>query len=312
MSVAFLWSTDNTMRSLGVKFGFLGLAMLTFSARADGPAKINKLEQMFRFYYLPFSLDFKEGRSSNEIFPFGPDKYRDFTRLIKPEELQKLDKEWGSFREEWKKRSLFLSTPVGLNETVHLSQRLISHRIPLTRSAWHGLSLNERIQLENILKTKPEAVQTAVTQLRLLKSFLSGAEEEKFNFFVIGPHWCESSREYRALLEAYFKKFPNSELILHSVVVEDPKEEIFDAKLLKEMFPYPGKYTQDIVPKFIAIQTVNGKTTIWEEGEALKELYERFYKPHRGYLDLKIGVATELFQPMLKAEATAGKALPLK
>jgi hypothetical protein len=291
--------------STWIKISLCALLLFASTVPAESASKVNKLEQMFRFYYLPFSLDFKEGRTANEIFPFGPDKYRDYTRLIKPEELQKLDKEWGTFREEWKKRSLFLSTPVGLNETTHLSQRLISHRIPLNRSAWHGLGLNERIQLESILRTKPEAVQVAVTQLRLLKSFLNGNEEEKFNFFIIGPHWCESSREYRALMEAYFKNFPKSELILHSVVIEDTKEEIFDSKLLKELFPYPEKYTQDIVPKFIAIQTVNGKTTIWEEGDALKELYERFYKPHRGYLDLKIGSATELLQPILKAEASS-------
>jgi hypothetical protein len=256
---------------------------------------INKLQQMFRFYYLPFSIDFKEGKTTEEIYPFAADKYKEFTRLIKPEELQKLDGEWEKIRETWKKKSLFLSTPINLNESVRLSPKLASHRINLARSAWFGLTLTDRVQLESMLSDKPAAIQQAVTQLRILKSLLKDPEEEKFNFFIIGPHWCDSSREYRALLEAYFKELPATDLILHSVVIEDPKEEIFDSQLMKDLFPHPERYSHEIVPRFLAFQTVNGQTTIWEEGEALKELYERFYRDHRGFLDQRITALKHLF-----------------
>jgi hypothetical protein len=110
-------------------------------------------------------------------------------------------------------------------------------------------------------------------------------EEERFNFFIISASWCDSCRQYRVLLETYAKTFPDMGLNLHSVVVEDPKEEIFESTLLKQLFPNAKKYSHNSIPRFLALQTSHGKTQIWEEGEALQELYRRFYKDQRGYLD---------------------------
>jgi hypothetical protein len=143
-----------------------------------------------------------------------------------------------------------------------------------------------------------------------LKSFLQPLEEEKFNLFIVSASWCESCREYRVLLESYLKAFPHPDLNLHSLVIDDPKEEIFDSRLLKELFPNPAKYSHDSIPRFLSIETVAGKTTVLEEGEALAEFYARYLKPHRGYLDgqstLFRGLrtpasATNVLQPSLSA-----------
>jgi thiol-disulfide isomerase/thioredoxin len=263
------------------------------SAAAEDPAPpVNKLLYMYDFYYLPFSITWREGRTVNDIIPLITDKPGEPSRLLKAEELQSLDKDWNAIKERWKKRSLLLSTQVDLNQSVHISQRLVSHHIPLSRGPFDTISITDRIQLNDALKTKSPEVQATFKQLRFLKSFLQPLEEEKFNFFIISASWCDSCKEYRILLETYMKTFPSSGLVLHSVVIEDPKEEIFDAKILKELFPHPNKYTHDSIPRFLAIETVQGKTALWEEGEALKELYERFYKEHRGFLDSK----TQLFK----------------
>lgn len=267
----------------------LALSCLTLNTALaeEDPKPVNKLLQMYNFYYLPFSITWREGKALNDIIPLISTKPGEPGRLIKAEELETLDKEWNGFKDDWKKRSLLLSTPVALNETVHISQRLVSHHIPLTRAAFDGISITDRIQLNDALKNKSPEVQAAFKQFRFLKSFVQPLEEEKFNFFIVSASWCDSCKEYRVLLETYLKTFPDSGLILHSVVIEDPKEEVFDSRILKELFPHPKKYTHDSIPRFLAIQTAQGKTTIWEEGEALQELYERFYKKNRGFLDTR-------------------------
>lgn len=196
-----------------------------------------------------------------------------------------------------------------MGQTVRISQRLISHHVPMSRGPFDTISISDRIQLNDALKSKPPEVQAAFKQLRFLKSFLAPLDEERFNFFIFSPSWCESSREYRVLFETYLKTFPQAGLNLHSVLIEDPKEEIFDSRIIRELFPHQKKYTQDSTPRFLAIETVQGNTVIWEEGEALKELYERFFKQYRGYLNSK----TTLFRnvsPLSRGLANTPKPTP--
>jgi thiol-disulfide isomerase/thioredoxin len=263
-------------------------------SRADGltPAvqPVNKLLYMYRFYYLPFSLEFQEGRTVNDILPFFPGENKSALKLLQAEELETLDGEWNKIKASWRQKSLFLATPVPTGQTRRISQHLASHVIPLSRGAFDTLPINDRIMLANALRTKSPQVQAAFTQLRFLKSFLGPQDDGKFNFFVIGASWCESSREYRILFETYFKEFPNSDVNLHSVVIDDPKEQIFDSRILRELFPNPARYSHNNLPRFLAIETVNGTTTIYEEGEALQQLYDRFFYMHRGYLDSKVTI----------------------
>lgn len=230
---------------------------------------------MLKFYYLPFSVDFKEGTQPNEIIPVKPDTSGVFNRLINVEDMQGLDKEWNSLKENWRRRSLLATTDVPMNQSVRITSHLISHHVPATRSAFDVMTMAERLKVQDILKDKPKEVQKAVLQLQFLKSFISPMELERFNFFIVSPHWCDSSREYRTLLEAYLKEYPDSELYLHSIVVEDPKEEIFDSNVFRDLFPFPGKYSHESVPRFIAMEVVESGAKIYEEGEALEILYER-------------------------------------
>ena len=258
---------------------------------------------MYQFFYLPFSVDFREGRTSNDILPYIKVSESEPPRLLKPQELQTLDKEWAILREPWKKKSLLLSTQVPPGTSNTITQKLVSHHITLSRGAFDTLSSPERIQLAEMIKRKPPEVQAAFKQLRFLKSFLTPVQEERFNFFIFSPSWCESSREYRVLFEAYIKNFPNLGFNLHSVVIEDPKEEIFDSKLIKELFPNTKKYSHDSVPRFLAIENVQGNTLIWEEGEALKELYERYFIPLRGFMNNR----SSLFSGRPKRDTAAEK-----
>lgn len=266
-----------------------------FIPEVSNPLPVNKLLFMYRFYYLPFSLEFQEGKNVNEILPFVPEK-KNTIRLIKAEELQELDARYGGIRESWKQKSLFINTPVALNQSVRISSHLVSHSIPLSRSALEKLSIDERIQLNEALKKKSPEVQAAFKQLTFLKSFLTTPDQGKFNLFIFSASWCESCREYRILLESYLKKFPKAELNIHSVVIEDSREEIFDKPMLKELFPHPKKYSHDSIPRFLALDTTTTVPTVLEEGEALAVVYERFFKEHKGFLDHQI--------PLLKKEPT--------
>lgn len=279
------------MKHLGYITRILSIAALLWggpvaadSARAK---PVNKLLYMYRLYYLPFSVEFEVGRDDNLILPYFPERYPEAARIFTADELNKLDSEWGGLRQNWTSRSLLETTKVAEGQTARISQRLLSHRVPLTRSAFDKLSINDRIQLKDALAKKSPQVRANFLQLAFLKSFLQPLDEEKFNFFVVGASWCGSSRDYRVLLETYVKKFANPGLNLHSVVIEDPKGKIFESQILKDLFPNKDKYTHETIPRFLAFQVVNGQTKVWEEGEALRELYDRFLKNERGFLNDK-------------------------
>ncbi|MBY0369139.1 hypothetical protein K2X33_00535 [bacterium] len=263
------------------------LAATALQVHADEKDKprVNKLQYMYDFFYLPYSIDFRVGRDVETVLPYVVDPRSQQSRMIEAHELVTLDEQWSKQRSEWKSKSLLEFNTVAVGKSIRISQRLASHRVPVTRTAMDTLSVSDRMALTDTLKGKSPAVLAAFYQLRFLKSLMSGNDEKKFNFFIVSASWCESSREYRNLLEAYFKKFPDSKLVLHSLIVDDPKQEIFDSRLMKELFPHPKRYTQETVPRFLALQMVNGTPQIWEEGEALKELYDRFYAKHRGFLD---------------------------
>ncbi|MEZ4752137.1 MAG: hypothetical protein R3B54_16335 [Bdellovibrionota bacterium] len=272
----------------------LVLMVVAFAAIAASPDKDkpeNKLLQMYRLYYLPFNVFFREGNSSNEIVPFVDADPNGLTkRMVKAQELQVLNTEWDEMRKDWKKRSLFLTTQVPVNKSVRITRGLMSHKISLTRTAFDGIDLNDRIKLNNALKSKTPQLQKAFKQLRFLKSFITEDNEDKFNFFVVSASWCQSCLEYRVLLESYVKRFADPKLVLHSLVLEDPKEEVFDAKVMEELFPNPKKYSHESIPRFLAYENVKGKPTVYEEGDALKALYDRFFIKHRGYLNDKISI----------------------
>lgn len=266
----------------------LSLVTVSPSLFADSASsKTNKLLYMYRFYYLPFSVEFEQGRTADEILPFFPEVAPNPSRLLTADELKVLDKEWNEIKKGWIQKTLLESTKVALDLSVRIAQHLVSHRIPLRRSAFDRIPIEEQIQFRDTLKKKTPEVQASFRQIMFLKSFLTPAELEKFNFFIIGASWCNSSREYRILFEAFAKKFADPNYVLHSVVVDDPKEKIFNSSLLKELFPHSVRYTHDNIPRFLSFQVVNGKTIVLEEGEALKELYDRFFRKHSGYLNSK-------------------------
>jgi thiol-disulfide isomerase/thioredoxin len=247
------------------------------------PPKVNKLLYMYDLYYLPFSLFFREGKTINDIIPYI--KSGDDLRVVKAAELQSLDSEWNTLRISMKNKSLLQNTPVPVNQSVWLTPHLASHHISFDRTAFDSLPLPERIRLAATLKNKSPEVQASYRQLRFLRSFLGANGESQFNFFIISASWCESCREYRILLESYLKEFPKSGTTLHSVVIEDEKENIFDSLILKELFPHPKKYSHDSIPRFLALEFVAGQPKLLEEGEALKALYERVLREHQGYYD---------------------------
>ena len=253
----------------------------------EEPAITNKLLYMYRLYYLPFSVEFRQGKTKDDILPFIQEKNAEGLRLLRAEELQNLDSEWNAIKDPWKQKSLLQGTNVPLNQTVALSSHLYSHHVGISRNAFDSVSLNDRIVLTEKLKGKPPEVQASFKQLTFVKSFLSAFDQERFNFFIFSASWCDSCKEYRVLLESLVKNFPEQNLNLHSVMIEDTKEEIFEKPILKELFPNPKKYSHESIPRFLSFEVVNGVPTVLEEGEALKALYERFLKVHRGYLDSK-------------------------
>lgn len=260
-------------------------------------APSNKLQHMYEIFYLPFSIEFKQGRTYNDIFPLIADKRGEFTQLLTPDKLKVLDQEFSAERKSWEKSSLFLNTPLELNESQAITQRLISHRISLKRTAWDKVSVADQIKVKALLDGKPEMIKKAVTQYQFLRSLMKGANEDKFNFFVIGPSWCESSKEYRYILEHYSKKFPNAQLVLHSVVVDDPQGQIFDSQLMNDLFPFPENYSHNSVPRFLALEKSEGQLKVWEEGHALAELKNRFFAQHRGFLDSALPVLKKVSVP---------------
>jgi hypothetical protein len=293
----------------------IGLLLLGALATAGAPAhaaddketpKVNKLLSMYEIFYLPFGVEFHAGRNMDTVLPFVVDPQGEATRLVEAHELVALDAEWNKIRAAWRSKSLLEFHNVPTGKSLRITQRLVSHRVPVSRAAVDSLSPSDRSALNETLRGKSQNVIAAFYQLRFLKSLLEPSDENKFNFFVVSASWCDSSKEYRTLLEAYFKKFPNAQLTLHSLVVDDPKREIFDSRLMKELFPHPKRYTHETVPRFIALQIVKGKPRIWEEGEALRELYDRYYASHRGFLapdirNFKPGKDSVAFDPILSS-----------
>lgn len=239
---------------------------------------------MYRLFYLPYKIEFKQGKELNDIFPLIITEGEKTPQLIKPDQLRTLDMEYSAERKPWEKHSLFLNTPVEMGKSQRISQRLVSHKLNLKSTAWDKVSVTDQIKVKALLQGKPEPVKKAVTQYQFLRSFLSGLDDEKFNFFIIGPSWCESTKEYRYLLEYFAKTFSDNRWILHSVTIDDPGEKIFESQILEDLFPFPENYSHDSVPRFIALQKENGQLKVWEEGDALVQLQSRFLDAHRGFL----------------------------
>lgn len=286
-----------------------GACVYAFSAEKTDKAKkfkvVNKLLYMYKFYYLPIAgMEFYEGKENDEIVPLVMTDSASGPRVITPDELTAIDRMYdtvlltdepkttdgkGGAKDEkpqWKSRSLLLSTPVSVNGTVRISDRIASHRISLSRGPLDGLSLDDRGQLNRLLQSRTPSVQADFKQLQFLKSFLSVADKTRFNFFIFSASWCPSCERYRVLFETYWKKFPQPGLVLHSVVIDDPKAEIFTSQVIKDLFPHPIKYSHNTVPRFLSLE-MHGEQNVElkEEGEALQETYARFFKEHAGFLE---------------------------
>ena len=258
---------------------------IKLSAQTPTESKFNKLREMYLFYYLPFNIHFKVGSQADDIFPVVTDNMGELSKTVAPEDMKKVEKNWSEIRDTWKNRSLFLSTSVELGKKIRISPHLVSHKIPVTRNTLDNLSFANKLIFQKTLQDKSPEVKQVVTQSFFLKSFLDEKDKKDFNFFIFSPSWCASSQEYRALFEAYFKKFAPANLTIHSVVIEDPDEAIFDSKLFKELFPNTKSYSHEIVPRFLAIENKESGSVVYEEGEALAVLYENFFKQHQGFLN---------------------------
>lgn len=240
----------------------------------------NKLLMMHRIYYLPFSLGFQEGQRASEIIPV----IARTGAVPTADEFSRINRVWGETRQDWEKSSLLLNTPVEINQTSRISGHLASHRIALERGPFDRLTVGERMQIKNLLAGKPEMIQKTFTQMRFLKSFLSESDTDRTVLFIVGASWCQSSRSYRVMLESYLKRFPISNLTLHSVLVEDVNNQIFDSPLLSQLFPNPASYSHNTIPRFLVLE--NGTTPVlYEEGNALSVVLDRYFSKHRGFLD---------------------------
>lgn len=259
-------------------------------ARAE--SRINKLLYMYHFYYLPFSIDFRVGRNENDVLPFLEGRREGAARMLTNAEWSSVEVEHKKLRDDWERRSLLLSTDKSLavGESKRISAHIASHHIGVSRSAFESVNLNDRIQFQNLLKAKSPEVQSRFRQLQFLKSFLRPEDDGAFNFFVVSASWCPSCREYRMIFETYFKDFPPEKAKLHSIVVEDPNRTIFDSAVMRDLFPNGPRGSKATVPRFLAVENVEGSSVVHEDGDALFELYERFFKKVRGYDDGKLAL----------------------
>lgn len=239
----------------------------------------NKRLAMYRVFYLPFDLTFQPGRDLDSILPYRGN------RMLEAHELVSVDSNLKALRDGLKRASLLEASKVVTGQTRRLAVGLYSHRETVNRSAVDGLSTKEREEIGKALREKDKEVAQAFFQLRLLKRFIEPIEEGVFHFFIVSASWCESSLEYRLLLESYFKRFSPKEAVLHSLLVEDAQKQIFRSPLMKELFPHPKEYSHETVPRFIAVEWKSGEPHIWEEGDALAELYDRHLAAHRGFLE---------------------------
>lgn len=261
---------------------FLVLWLVPLAAKGGEPAPKNKLLEMFRFFYLPFDVEFRVGDSNDEVIPFG----NAGSVILAPEEMQRLDQRWAEIRKSWKAKSLFVSTRDTVNGTTKISPHLITHRITANRTALDSLSIEERIRIKEILKDKSKDIQATVLQKQFVRSFIDPATAHKMHFFIIAPDWCASSETYRTLLEAYAKKFALGKFVLHSLVIEDPNEQIFDSKAMNDLFPFPKRYSHESVPRFILAEEKEGDFKVHEEGNALHLLYENYFEAQQGFLEI--------------------------
>ncbi|MBI1862345.1 MAG: hypothetical protein HYR96_15640 [Deltaproteobacteria bacterium] len=266
----------------------LSLALLfsvsILAAPTPPPAPTNKLLMMHRLYYLPFTLNFTQGSNTNEIIP----TIALTGKVPTNEEFTSLNKTWEGIREEWAKNSLVLNTNVGINQSSRISGHLASHHIALDRGPFDSLSVGEQIQIKNLLQGTPEIVTKTFTQVRFLKSFLNDFDSNRNVLFVVGPSWCQSSRTYRMLVESYLKKLPLTDLTVHSIVIEDPKNQVFESPLMSTLFPNSGNYSHNTVPRFLFLENNPEKPVLFEEGEALSQLLDRYFGRYRGFFDSQV------------------------
>lgn len=277
------------MKILAITFFFTAVFLTKVGMGDVTPiAPTNKLLMMHRLYYLPFSLGFQQGSTPDEIIPV---LARTGT-VPNPTEFNNLSRIWSNTREEWFKNSLLLNTTLNVNQSSRISSRLASHRIALNRGPFDSLGVGEQIQIKTLLKDKPEGVKKTFTQVRFLKSFLDVNDEGRNALFIVGASWCQSSRTYRALLESYLKQFPLSNLTIHSIVVEDPKNQIFDSALLSMLFPNFSSYSHQTIPRFLFFENNPDEPVLYEEGDALSQLLDRYFSKHRGFMDASVPFLT--------------------
>lgn len=261
-----------------------------FAPTARAESRINKLLYMYHFYYLPFSIDFRVGRTENDIVPFLPARRVGGGRMLTNGEWASLEAEHRKLRTDWERRSLLLSEEVPVGESKRLSPRITAHHINASRTAFESVAIGDRIQFQNLLKAKSPEVQAQFRQLQFLRSFLRPEDDGAFNFFVVSASWCPSCREYRMLFETYFKDFAPEKAKLHSILVEDPAHAIFTSPVMRELFPKGPHGSKATVPRFLAVENVEGTLVVHEDGDALFELYERFFKKVRGYQDGRLSL----------------------
>ena len=264
--------------------GLLTLLLFGLVAFADDEAtkSVNKLKYLYYFSYLPFNLEFIEGKTVNEIYPVVMEDNN--PRLVKNKELQKIDEYWAGIKQNYQTKSLLLKTPIKTGETVRISPKLVSHMIPPVKGCLEVLPVSEQIEWKHLIEKKTGEQKALFKQVAFLQKFIERQDEGRFNFFMIGTNWCESCKEYRVLFESYLKQFPKENFTLHNLIINDPKEQIFDFPLLKELFPHPEKYTHESIPMFITFEMQGKKPVVYEEGEALQYVYEKYFKENRGFL----------------------------
>lgn len=263
---------------------------------------VNKLLYMYHFFYFPFSIEFEEDKEI--ILPFFPQTESESRKIFEASDLKLLQKEWDALRFEFYKKSLIERSLTSVNQNPRVSFHIYSYNIPLYKTVFEKMNLSERMELVKALKDKAPEIQSSLKQVAFFRSFIDKSQLEKFNFFIIGASWCSSSREYRILFETYVKQFPNDGFVFHSIVINDPDEKIFNSDLMNEMFPHENRYSHQTIPRFIALQSVNGKIIVWEEGEALKEFYERYFVEHMGYLNEKISILKRYASKKIKISST--------
>lgn len=273
------------MRTVLISFFLLGGFSTVGHPTPASPKPKNKLVRMYQLFYLPFRIDFRQGRSIDEVLPYTWAADPKKAQMLTADQLAAVDARWNGLRTEWKKKSLLLKTPVQTGETAKLTETLFSHVLPLSFSVLDRIPLEERIALNRAANKFSEEAQAAFKQERFLKSLLAPDDKRPFHFFIISPSWCESSREYRLVLENYFRRLKNSSAVMHSIVIEDPKKNIFESKLMKEVFPFPSHYSHLTVPRFLALDLSTATPQVLEEAEALDALEERYLKSMRGYLE---------------------------